>query len=1242
MKIKITILTAILFLSLRIFAQAPQQINYQAVARDLSGNPMVTSPITLTFDVLQGSSAGLLVYSEDHTGISTNAFGLFTAPIGGGMPNSPFVISDFANINWGLNTYHLRVTVNGDVMPATQLLSVPYALHANTATSGTPGTDGLNCWDLNGNGAQDVSEDVNNDGLWNALDCKGDSGVAGLAGVNGINGLGITWLGTFASAPGSPNLNAAYYNSVLGQSFIWDGTAWQLITQDGTSTILSAGNGIDITGNVITSTLDTSDINELQTLSINTTNDTIFLTNGSFVPLPSASGDGWGADTIVHTGTNISGQGTIGSPLTFIETKELPLTANIGEVIKWNGSAWVTASDSVNDADADATNEIQNLSWNSSDSNIIDLSSGTGIQLASNTPAPNQVLTWNGANWIAQNPGSGADNWGAQVVQVDGTTITGDGDLLPLSGFDGQYSSLTGAPTNVSSFTNDVPYLTSFTEVDGSITNELQNLSTAGNSINISSGTGTTISSVAPTTGDYLYWNGLNWVSQPIVAGSDNQDLQLAGNSLSLTNDATPVDLSPFMDNTDAQTLTYNSGAQALSISGGNVITLVVDDADANATNEIQTLSFATPNLTISGTGGNTVDLSTLLTNDGDWTINANDMYSAVSGNIGIGTPTPSAKLDIESTSFNLLNLTTTAANSNANINITNTGGGAAQFRQTGGTGGYTFYTQGSGINPAFVVTDNGYVGINNIPSPLSELDVNGQITMRTGGTNGWIPVSDNNGTMMWTDPSTLSLGSAWLVNGINIYSGNTGNVGIGTSIPSFPLHVNTSTMDRAGYFINSTASNAVSGKYGVYAATSGNGTGNNIGGWFDASGTATGINYGVGGQALGTATENRAVYGNAVGGTANWAGYFESGDVYIQNDLGVGTLNPIMPLHVEGNTYINGVTSIGGTTALAATLKVFSGFGTGTAYFFDGGGQPSLSVLSSGNVTIGNTTSVGRFFVQDNNTNTTGAVGSFISVQNLANATNTTAGIRFRTGGSSALNGDFHYKGAIYFEDGTGTNGEGDMIFAVNNVASNANVTTADARMTISSSGDVGVGTTVPTAKLSVNETTGNAAFRVQLNGGTQFTIANNGNTALYFNNTPAYKLTLNTNSAAKPTSNVWTIASDGRLKKDVKPYKGGLEDILKINPIWFTYNGKAGMPEETGVGIIAQELQKIAPYMVSTWTYVEGSLDEENPRTDGAKTDYLAVDNGAMTYMLINAVKEQQQQIEDLKKEIQELKNK
>jgi hypothetical protein len=53
---------------------------------------------------------------------------------------------------------------------------------------GRDGADGLNCWDLNGNGAPDAAEDANGDGAFDALDCQGTDGADGDAGSDGADG----------------------------------------------------------------------------------------------------------------------------------------------------------------------------------------------------------------------------------------------------------------------------------------------------------------------------------------------------------------------------------------------------------------------------------------------------------------------------------------------------------------------------------------------------------------------------------------------------------------------------------------------------------------------------------------------------------------------------------------------------------------------------------------------------------------------------------------------------------------------------------------------------------------------------------------------------------------------------------------------------------------------------------------------------------------------------------------------
>ncbi len=113
----------------------------------------------------------------------------------------------------------------------------------------------------------------------------------------------------------------------------------------------------------------------------------------------------------------------------------------------------------------------------------------------------------------------------------------------------------------------------------------------------------------------------------------------------------------------------------------------------------------------------------------------------------------------------------------------------------------------------------------------------------------------------------------------------------------------------------------------------------------------------------------------------------------------------------------------------------------------------------------------------------------------------------------------------------------------------------------------------------------------------------------------------------ASKLGGGAWQGFSDKRVKKDIKPFQDGLSKLMQIKPVSFKYNGLGGYAA-TGkeyVGVIAQDIQPIAPYMIET---VKKKLRE----TDAGTEDLLMYDGTALTYILVNAVKEQQKQIEDL----------
>jgi hypothetical protein len=128
-----------------------------------------------------------------------------------------------------------------------------------------------------------------------------------------------------------------------------------------------------------------------------------------------------------------------------------------------------------------------------------------------------------------------------------------------------------------------------------------------------------------------------------------------------------------------------------------------------------------------------------------------------------------------------------------------------------------------------------------------------------------------------------------------------------------------------------------------------------------------------------------------------------------------------------------------------------------------------------------------------------------------------------------------------------------------------------------------------------------------------------------------PTYQLHLSTSSAAKLGSSSWTIWSDSRLKKDIADFTDGLDLLKQIKPVKFRYNGEAGIKSDKQfVGIIAQDMQKIAPYTIGSSVY-QDSL--------GNKTEYLDYDANAVTYILINSVKEQEKIIEEKEAKIQEI---
>lgn len=131
-------LLCIATIAINSWAQAPQKMSYQAVVRNASNNPVVSSAVSMKISILQGSATGNVVYAETQNA-TTNANGLVSIEIGTGT----LVTGNFANINWSNGTYFIKTETDPtggtsySISGTSQLLSVPYALHATTAESVT-------------------------------------------------------------------------------------------------------------------------------------------------------------------------------------------------------------------------------------------------------------------------------------------------------------------------------------------------------------------------------------------------------------------------------------------------------------------------------------------------------------------------------------------------------------------------------------------------------------------------------------------------------------------------------------------------------------------------------------------------------------------------------------------------------------------------------------------------------------------------------------------------------------------------------------------------------------------------------------------------------------------------------------------------------------------------------------------------------------------------------------------------
>ena len=459
-------------------------------------------------------------------------------------------------------------------------------------------------------------------------------------------------------------------------------------------------------------------------------------------------------------------------------------------------------------------------------------------------------------------------------------------------------------------------------------------------------------------------------------------------------------------------------------------------------------------------------------------------------GNVGIGTTSPSFKLDVA------------GADSDWATRFYSNAGASAYFAHGGGYGGYinagsnasssTYLLEliSNGSTRVYVRGD-GNVGIGTT-SPVTKLDVNGSINIANGNNLTW---GGAYGAGIPTIASAINAGiyfyPAGSTSGATMLINSSGNVGIGTTAPSFPLSVQGIAQARGGVYvtqaspINTLILNADdTALHKIYTNSS-----------VDLS--------------LGTNSS--------------------TSQLYLKNggNVGIGTTSPNYKLQVAGNVSIlNGASdSLLGGSALyleggsGSNYTILQqGIGRFTIWGYNGSswGEKFTINNTSGNVGIGTTAPVSKLDVfGEGRFNVSAAANTTATALTLVNTTDAeNNGVRI---GWKPYNASFETAYITTIREGA--NAFSSLVFATS--TNGWGVGGPSERMRITSAGNVGIGTASPVSisgytSLDINNATNGGLIQLS-RAGVGFGQLYNNASEVQLRSIAAVPLVFGTNSSEK-----------------------------------------------------------------------------------------------------------------------------
>ncbi len=347
--------------------------------------------------------------------------------------------------------------------------------------------------------------------------------------------------------------------------------------------------------------------------------------------------------------------------------------------------------------------------------------------------------------------------------------------------------------------------------------------------------------------------------------------------------------------------------------------------------------------------------------------------------------------------------------------------------------------------------------------------------------------------------------------------------------------------------------------------------------------------------------------------------------NIDLSGNVGIGTTSPTDKLEVNGITaYPNLRFRSSSNTSrymrvgmLDATQHCIEANGSSAYLNFKTGGSERMRIASNGTVGIGTT-----------------SPSYLLDLRSSADADTPLFRINNTSTGSSAaarlyMTADGNNFSLYNYGDGTGNANE----TRFRSSAGGSYFTFAPGsseKMRIDSSGNVGMGIVSQSGvKLYVDapSSTHAGVFRVDSAAYASIICDNQASSGTRFFTSFRIDNSIVGNITSTGSSTTYATSSDYRLKENIQPLENGLERLNQLKPVKFNWI-EDGKEEE---GFIAHEVSEI---------FSDAVVGEKDAVNEDGSIDGQTMDYGRITPLLVKAIQEQQEQIEQLKTEIQTLK--